>query len=419
MSTSSRMTPESGLRADRIGVVREATTGVPPSDPDWMLFSDNVQNIDTSPDPSVERKDGLGSPYPDDHYRGMEEAEFTIGYDLQRQLVDGNGDPDDPAGDAMLRNEDGEIYNTHTIVVRHERNTTDPNDPTDTTGARMYTVVLGGYPDLSMEGDPSASTPIPPELTYTAEKIRSYEIYQPPSGGDTVDVVSTSANDTMDVTIEDEGAGTSETITLTGDSSATGATSFDDIDAVYLTDDPEGDVTLSYTSSGSDFMTIRGGEYYSNDDNAVEGDRGVPILGSGSHGTAIGGNYEHFLGDSVQRAANDIPYDLNNVTFEVSNGYETSARSDTYRPRITEGNAEVTISADVIGERASHDYIVQSLGAVGDDIVWTLTSSEITVNNATLTDTIERSYAEDDTTAAVSAQFEGNGRPAINVTQIT
>lgn len=421
---STRQTPESGLRVDRIGVIKETTTGSIPADPAWEYHSDNYLTSNWAPSPDPERRDTLGSPDPDDHDVGNQEHELTVAYHQQRPVVDTSGNPDGYLADATMRDSANRIPNTHAMLAREFRPVS-PDDPSDVDGARTFTVMKGGYPNASLEGDPETGAPIPTELTYTAEKIRSYEVLQPTSST-LLTVKSTSANDTSQtITFEDEGASTTGSVALNGQTVESTTASFADLDGAELDAETEGDVIISINdgtetspTEGSTLLTIRGGLYYSNDDQPLEGDLGVPVLGAGSHPTELGTNFEHFLGDSVQRNAEDIAFDLNNVTFETDNNYDSTPREDSTRYRITAGNRDITLSSDVVGHRATHAHIMDSLGSVGTNLVWTLSKTEITVNGATVTDAPERTRESDQAAAQPSVEFSGQGDPAISFTNV-
>lgn len=423
---STRQTPESGLRVDRIGVIKEATTGQIPTDPAWEYHSDNYLNFNWAPSPDPEPRETLGSPDPDDHDVGNQEHELTVAYHQQRPVVDTSGNPDGYLADALMRDSSNRIPNTHAMLARESRPVS-PDDPSDVDGARTFTVMKGGYPNASLEGDPETGAPIPTELTYMAEKVRSYELLQPATST-LFAIESTSPEDTTQtLTIEDEGAATTDTVTLDGTNLVSTTQSFDNWDAGELDAETEGDVIVSINSGTETSPTkgteltgspIRGSLYYSNDDQPLEGDLGVPALGAGSHATELGTNFEHFLGDSVQRNAEDIAFDLNNVTFEVDNNFDPTPREDSTRYRITAGNRGITLTSDVVGHRATHAHIMDSLGSVGTDLVWTLSKTEITVNGATVTGAPERTRESDQAAAQPSVEFAGQGDPAISFTNV-
>jgi hypothetical protein len=357
----------------------------------------------------------------------MEEHELTVAYDLQRPLVDTNSDPDDASYDAIIRATTGFLPHTHAVVEREVRNST-LDEPSDVAGARTYTVAKGGYPDVTYEGDPEDGQPIPAELSYQFEKIRSYEIRQP-ANAELICVRSTeSSDDSQDVTIESEGAAESETVTLDGTNLVSTSVQFSDIDAIELSAETTGDVKVfindgdqSTPSEGTELVNpeIRGSMYYSEDEQPLEGDLGVPALGAGSHGTEIGTTFEHFIGDRVERpAGTSLAPDINNYTIETDNGYDSTSRHDSQRPRISEANVELTISADVIGERTSHSHIMDALGTEGLDMEWELSRSLFTFYDATFTDAGERGRETDDAAVQRSVELEPSGDPAVDVENI-
>lgn len=421
---SARDTPESGLRVDRVGVIRETVTGEIPSDPNWQYHSDEYMTFNWAPDPGAERRDGLGTPYATGHDTGNEGHEVTVAYRLQRPLVDANGDPDDFSTDGLIRNADNEIPNTHAMLAREDRVTPNPDDPANTAGARTYTVVKGAYPDPSYEGDPENGEPIPVEITYVAEKVRSYEILQPDTA--TLLVVSSSdaGDTTQSVTIEGEdetGAFTSETVALDGDTLQSTSTTFQSIDAFELDAETDGNVTVSINTGdgtapaeGSQLGEIKGALHYAADDDPLEGDLGVPAVGAGSHPTDIGTSFEHFLGDTVTRGGAELAIDLNNITLEVDNGYNQTPRHDSVRYRVTEGNSSPTLTADVIGR--SHRHIEEALTAAPADILWQLSKTDVTLANAAPTSAPERGRESDEAAATFGVEFEPEGDNAVQLT---
>lgn len=421
---STRETPESGLRFDRIEVIKETNTGEIQADPSWEYHSDNYLNFAWAPSPDAQPREVLGTPDPEDHDVGNQEHELTVAYHQQRSIVDSNGDPDGYIGDALLRDSDNRIVDTHAMVARESR-PNDPNDPTSVAGARTFTVMKGGYPDVSMEGDPENGEPIPTELTYLAEKIRSYQILQPDASTELVAKSSDSADTSQTLSIESEDASTTGSISLNGTTLVSTTETFDDVDAAELDSEAEGDITLSINSGtsaspseGSTIMTIRGSKHYSNDNQTLEGDLGVPVLGSGSHASSIGTTFEHFLGDTVQRNSENLALDLNNAVLEVDNNLDTTSREDSTRYRITAGNRGITMTTDLIGHEASHKHLTDALDTNSANLVWTLSKSEITINGATVTGPPERTRESDQAAAQIGVEFSGQGDPAISISNL-
>ena len=363
-------TPESGLRFDRAWMVRESEAGVPPADPDYQLYSDRVIEVEAEPDPALERLEQTGSADPIDFGRAIEENELTITYSLQQPLVDEAGEPVDPSYDAWIRNEAWQIPNTHTFIGRDNNPSPGPHDPDGASGQRQYVVMFGGKPDANMEPDVEEADPIPVEMTYMGAKLRSYHIYQPaePSA---LEIVSESADDDgIDVTIESEDGETSETLALAGDGSVTTEAEFGDVDAFWLDEPTAGDVELRIgvtEGEGGLLSTLLGGESYAADGGNVEGDQGIPPIGEGSApdpvheqlGLPLSQSFEQFEGHLFDfDFAGDAPLpDLNNITFEVDNNLDPRGRQASYTPAIEEGNREIELDADIVGERVSFDTL--------------------------------------------------------------
>jgi hypothetical protein len=176
---------------------REDEPGVTPDNPEWELFSDTLETaLVWSADAQVEAQRGLGDYEIQDHFTGAEDHQVSVDYHLQRFFVDGAGDPLDPAGDALLRDAEGGVRSTHTIV-----------DRADFDGARTYVVARGGYPNLSeLSGDPGSSLPMVASLEYEAKRVRMFRVEQP--AGDTLTVRVVAGGQTVataETTVENAG----------------------------------------------------------------------------------------------------------------------------------------------------------------------------------------------------------------------
>lgn len=392
---------ESGIRNRRTEFVPESTVGVPPSDPSWELFSDRMINFEASPEVQYAVDQAIGDPDPAGIERGPEDHELVVAYRLQRWIVDGSGNAQDASGYGIVRQSDNELQ-THTIVDREDR----VSGGNDGAGVRIYTVALGAMVGtVSITLDADTGEPVPVELNYTCEKIRSYAIHQP-SSSTTVEIVSTDAGDTMDIEIEgqDSGSDVSETISLNGTTTVTTTQSFESIDAAYLASEPAGDVTIS-DGSGTTLMTIRGADSY----DGIEGDRGVPTTGSGSHASALGSSFEKFLGDSIDRGGSAIAGEIVSGEIEVDNGLETTPRASTYRRVVTAGQRSVTMSADLIGEVRSHDAWDDHLQNTQSDVVWNAGGGTVTLNSATLTTPGARAITPDEILLQDGSEFTAQG----------
>jgi hypothetical protein len=402
---------EGGLRAKRIEFAREAVLGEAPSNPDFKRYSDNMTGFGWSPTPGTQEGRGLGDADVTEFFGGPEEHEFTVSYWLQQFPVDATGDALDATGDGILRNSNNQLPASHTVVAREDKDGLAPASTVNgstSKDTRVFQVGFGCKVDeVVFTGDPGSDQPIIAEVTYVAEKGRRIQIDQP-DAATALDVVSTDDADTMDVVVEDEGAAKTETITLNGTMTVSGATSFDNIDAIWLTDDPVGDVTIS-TTGGDDLCVIRGSDYYG----TGEGDRGVPVLGNGSHASAIGTSYETILDDSIQRGGSDIAdIELNSVSLTVSNNHDSRTQIGTPRPALSVGNRDVSLSATLVGETESVKMADEALGTAENNIVWTLDGGTLQVDSAALTDPSDIDDEVGQSAMSLDNGFTGKGLTA-------
>jgi hypothetical protein len=372
---------EAGIRPHRIEFIRETTEGVTPTDPDWERYSDCMGKVTVRPNTNVTERRCIGQADVGEFYKGMEDHEIEIMYDLQRWIESAG----DAGYDGLIRDADNELQASHSILIREDRST----GGALLGGRRTYTVCQGAKPGkVKLTGEPESGNPVEVTITYTCELIRSVQIDQPASGS-TVSVVSSNAADTTQtVTVENEDAGSSEDISLNGTTPAAGATSFSDIDSISIDAETVGDVTVSI--GGTDICVIKGSASYE----GVEGDLGVPPLGAGSHAASIGTAFEKFLGDTVTWDGGDLADNISTFEIEVDNHVEALPRNDSFRKRIIAGIREVKVRATVFGTSSSHDAILNHLAGTEGDIVWTLTGGTLTGTDARLTEpgdrTIER-----------------------------
>jgi hypothetical protein len=414
---SSRETPESGLFTGRAEFYQESTTGQFNSDPSYKYYSDEVIDVGWTPNYTTEARSALGTGDAAGHDKGMEQGEIEIVYRLQRQLVDGNGDPDDPAGDAWDRDSDNRIKNTHGIRIRDDRSGSDPDDPSNASGARIYVIGQGGHPDADMELDPQGGGPVEMTISYSCEKVRIYEVFQPP-GDEALDISSSDTGDTSQtLTIEDDN-GNSEDVSLNGTTTVTTTKSdWDSIRALELDSETSGDVTISLSTSGDTLATLRGADAYAQGDQSIEGDLGIPAIGSGSLASAVNNSFEYFNGATVTRGGSSFSYDVNAGSAEVDNNYETNARHGTFRPRIDEGNRDASAQFDFIGWGVSPDFLDKQLRTQTDDLVIGLSSTDITLNNSTVVETDDVERGPDDSAIAYAVTFEPSDDGGVSLSQ--
>ena len=400
------MSNEGSIRNQRAEFVRESQKGVFPTDPTFEAFSDNITSVDWSPTPGVSERRGIGSPDVATFHNGPEEHELTVEYDLQRWVVDGSGDPNDATGDGVLRNANNDLPNTHGVVIREENLDVPASETVNGAASkdtRLYLVGIGGrVSSVTYSGDPGSDQPVTVEVTYTFEKIREYQLDQPGTD-DTLDITNNGSSG-VDVTIENENAGTSETNTVAAGTTVTTTATFSDIDAVELSGDIDGDVVVAESTSGDDLVRIRGSNHYGHG----EGDEGVPALGSGSHAGAVGTAYETILDDTIERpSGTGLGYEINSVEFTVENELDTREQIGTPRMAISAGNRTVEVSTTLVGPTESVQQANEALGEVGANLVWSLSGGSLQADNARLTDFSGVSKSEGEAAMSLDNTFTG------------
>lgn len=367
--------PESGTLPGRYEWVEEPAPMVVPDNPTWNRFSDNMRQWTANAGATVERNDGLGTADAVEHGRGTEEPEATIAYDLQRFPVDAGGNPVGAEAYALFRDEYNRIFGTLTAVGRVE-----DQGGNFGAGIRQYTVIRGiKFDSVTETLDPSENSPILEELEASPQRVRSY-IFHQPDAATAITVSSGNPDDIgLGVTIESEGAADTESFTLTEETDADGnfveanfttTTTFPDVDSIWLDRDPVGDISITdgsgtvvAESTGQVAAAVfAGGLTYSDDNQPVDGDRGVPALGTGAHADPIGGTYEYFLGDRVERPdGTRYRPRINSLELTVENSLEAESLHHTRAPSNDVGNRTISLDADVAGPRASHDSMMEAL----------------------------------------------------------
>lgn len=406
---------ESGLRNQRIEFARESTFGAAPADPSFLKYSDTISSFSATPEAVLEERRGLGSPDPADFERGPESHEVTVSYDLVKWF----SATGDAAYDGLVRDADNRLPASHSLVAREDKGAV-PAEHTVSGNAsyatRIYVVGTGGLVDeVAITGDPSDSQPVQIELTYTYQYLRPYQIDQPDAATDVV-VSSTDAGDTgVSVTIEDEGAATSETVTTDGTDGTTlvqTTATFGDIDAIDVAGDHVGDIEVAINSgsdttpsAGDTLAVIAGSANYG----GVESDGGVPALGTGSHEALGSPSPETFIGDRILRGTNPFIHEINSATLTVSNNVESMEVSDGFGMSLHAGNRNVTMEATMFGENTTYDMVSDHLQNVANDIDWEMTGGTLTVDQSRLTSPGDVAKEEGQAVMTTDNEFTGEG----------
>jgi len=413
MSTN-RAPIESGLQQVRTEWVDETTPGEFPSDPDWNIFAPEITEFSYSTDGNKEGNPALGQVDPFSYERAAESASATINYRQAQFPVDSSGTVQDPIAYPITA-DDGADYPSHTVLQRREV----PSGGRLGAGFREYAVLVGARPVAStFDGDPSATEPIPQELEYEAERGRSYVVHQPSSSG-TLVVESSDDSDTNEVIIEDEGANTTETVTLPGTSpnEVATTTSFADIDAIEVQGDHAGDIQVGTdTGTGSIDTELLEKPITGSNTDGVDSLPGLPALGSGSHGATVPSDGPLFLGTEATWVGDDLAGRVHALELSVERDSDRNARQGTRKQTIDVGARTVTIDADLAGPFESAERIAEHHRDKTGSFVYTFDSGEqIAVNNTEIVDAPDFTRSAGDTNFVPSVTLEGSGDPAVTI----
>lgn len=412
---------ESGIQPYRIEFIRESTRGVTPDDPTWVLFSDNVRTFEPAIDPQMEGQEGLGTPDYNSSFAGTEQTEITVVYDLQQWLIDGSSNAQDASYDAVARNNDNRIPNSHSVVRRLDVGSLDAGNTINgatSKDSRMYFVGKGGLADVTFTMNIDSGQPIQVELAYQFEKGRLYQIDQPPSDGSGKQIaLQTDADDTNDqgttITIEgidDGGNAAEEDVSLDGADSTTAVdtdTAFQEIDAIEIGSElvnnlevyEDDDNTNDSVTLGDQLAVFYGQKAY----DQGEGDLGVPALGSGSHASALGGDYELPLdGDLFELpTGTTIADEITTTEISFDNNINAMSRSNGPRPRLVEGGRDAEVSTTVFGQVETYQQTVDMLRTNAQNYKWTASdpngdSGSVELTNTKVTEVGESEEARQD-----------------------
>ena len=384
---------EAGIRDQRLDSYIESE-GTLPAGGTFSPFSNVVKRFSWTPDAGIEARRGIGGVDPVEHDTGLETHTATIAYLLQGTIA-----ANTPLYEAFSRDSD-QLLAARTIVQRELHH----DGGSASNGVRTYVVLEGCKPaSAKIPGDPGSAGPIEAEITYTAERGRSYEISQP-SAASVLVLASTEAGDAgATITVQSDDNATQEAVVLTGTNVTTTA-SFTTLDAIELATDIVGTLTVTEGPSGATLVTILGSNSYGNS----EGDFGVPVIPtSGTRVAAATGTYEKFLGDTITYGGGDLAFDINSAELSVDNSVEVRPINDTRRQRVIEGNRTLQLTATVLGETEYQDQITRHLTASAANIVWTLTNSVLTLAGAALVKIGDKTVEAGQAYMQISDTFEG------------
>jgi hypothetical protein len=408
---------ESALQATRIEYVEETTEATTPTDPAWAVLTDFLDEFTFSTGADREAISVVGDGDFRDMFRAAEEPEVTTNYYKQQGFYGSGGTPQYPAGEPFEYN-DGCDLPSYTIQSRQESDC----DGNDGAGYREYVVIKGAKPiEVVDPGDPSAANPIIEELSWQARKGRTYVIHQP-SASTTLDI-SNAGSDSVDVTIEDEGAATSETITVGGNSTVTTVESYDNVDVIFAESGHTGDITVT-DGAGTNILD-EATPLAGSDTDGVESDRGIPPLGAGSHGSAIGTDPEDYQfigvtdGTAITWQGTTLSDRIHTLDLTVSIDTAREAIQGARGATIDPGMRTVEVEADTAGPSESAKRIAEMYHNESGDIVYPYPDNDVTVNSAEMTDAPDYTRSSGDANYIPSTTWQGQSDASTDAVTVT
>lgn len=359
-----------------------------PQDPDFNLYSNVVTSTEAEGSAEWDERTGTGNYVPVVKNRQQGSHEISVSYDLARFPVDGSGNTVDPIADAARRDVDHRVNATHTFLEVEEKNAIlaentvhhryfdeDGNShPGTDPGATALDTRIEAYgrgcvpEEATMTIDPSDSSVVTVELSYVAHKFRRYQIDQPDS--EYIHVRSTDSSDTSaTVDIETADGGTSESLTLDGTDATTSVSSSSTYDSLRVSMPSDISGTLEvYGDDGSGggsagapnqlLAVIHGKSDYDN----IEGDTGVPLVGSGSfEDDSAFGDGIPALGSNLNFSSNPAAEKVSSTTITVSNEISENATDSGLVQDIRASTQEITAESTVFGETESPEKYADHL----------------------------------------------------------
>jgi len=408
---------ESSLQSVRFEYVKESEEAEFPADPDFQTLTDYLDEFTFSPGADREAISVVGSGDFVDMFRAAEEPEVDTSFYKQQGFVDSNGDPNYPAGEPFVY-EDGCDLPSYTLESRQSYDC----DGNDGAGYREYVVIKGAKPvEVVNPGDPSAANPIIEELSWQARKGRTYVIHQP-SAATTLQVENT-GSDSVDVVIENEGGTTEETITVSGNSTATTVDTYADVDVIYAESEHEGDILVT-DGSGTNILD-EATPLAGRTTDGVESDRGIPPLGAGSRGTEIGTDPSDYQfigitnGSAITWQGTDLSDRIHTLDLTVSIDTSRDAIEGVRGATIDPGMRTVEVEADTAGPSESAKRIAQMYHNEEGDVVYPYPDNTVTVHNAEMTEADDYTRSSGDANYIPSTTWQGkedSSNPAVSVT---
>ena len=145
----------------------------------------------------------------------------------------------------------------------------------------------------------------------------------------------------------------------------------------------------------------------------IEGDLGLPEIGTGSYETALALPFQTILSASSLRGGSALAENVMGLSFEVNNSIDATAVIGSRAKVLNPGNRSITFNASVFGPTSSHNDIVAHLKAETGDIVWTFTGGAtartVTIPGSVLQTPGARNYEKGAATMKRDNAFVGTG----------
>jgi len=426
---------DSGIRPHDVHFIREDEPDSLPSTVSYLAYSDEsgIGELSATAGATIERRRGVGNKRVQDHERGPESHEISVVYDLVKWFTQNNGAAYDAAYDGILRATDNSVANTHRYVQREEKELLAGDTLSGNTArtSREYIVGRGGYVDeITVTGDPSDSQPVTIELAYLFQYLRAFQIDQPTDGESDVllAVESTESTDTgvqVEFTgVDSSGSDAYESITTDGSDGTTTVsttTSFQEVDAVYVSEDNVGTIQVS-VNAGSQSSPTAGdllAEVYGKstyDD--VESDNGVPAWDPGSGGSKEDpttlGSPEKFIGDRITRASNPVPHEVNSASVTIENNVAETERNTAFGMDLSMGEQNIMMEATMFGPSMSMDLLWDHLQTKSRDRTWEMGGGNLELLNTVLQEPGDVAKEEGQAVMTTDNSFDSAG---FNVTE--
>jgi len=220
--------------------------------------------------------------------------------------------------------------------------------------------------------------------------------------------VTNNGSTSVDVTLEDEGAATSETVTVAAGATQTSLETYTDLDVIFAESEHDGDITVT-DGSGTNVLDENTQLAGSNTD-GVEADLGIPPLGTGSHGSAIGTDpteYRFQGVDTINWQGASLSDRVHALDFTVSVETSREPITGSRGTSIDTGMRMAELDVDTAGPFETATRIAQMYHNEAGDFVYAYPDNDVTINNAELSDAPDYTRSAGDTNYIPSTTWQG------------